>query len=169
MKLCIECKQLKPLEDFRTLSKSSDGKSYYCKECSRRRDSNFRVSHSTERKTYMKKYWKTHKRTESQKEIQKSVSKRIHESNKTNWMKILLEKNMVSCSICGYNDSFAAIDFHHVNPSEKEYSIGQLLIQKPTELRIAELEKVISVCANCHRRLHFDKNFNYLMEKVISG
>lgn len=31
------------------------------------------------------------------------------------------------CQICGYNRSFQALDLHHLNPSEKEFSISNAL------------------------------------------
>jgi hypothetical protein len=28
------------------------------------------------------------------------------------------------CSICGYNKCVAALEFHHLNPSEKDFTIS---------------------------------------------
>jgi hypothetical protein len=58
-----------------------------------------------------------------------------------------------SCSKCGYNKSFAALEFHHLDPTIKEYSLSQRRGLKEEILKI-ELSKCILVCANCHREIH---------------
>jgi predicted HNH restriction endonuclease len=57
------------------------------------------------------------------------------------------------CSICGYDKCSAALDFHHLNPLEKE-SKNDLRNLSWDRLKI-ELDKCILVCANCHREIHF--------------
>lgn len=56
------------------------------------------------------------------------------------------------CSNCGYNKSLSALDFHHLNPEEKDktYVNWRLKFDK----LIKELDKCILLCANCHRELH---------------
>ncbi len=56
------------------------------------------------------------------------------------------------CGICGYNTCIQALEFHHLDPKEKEFSIsGSCLgIEKLKD----ELKKCICVCANCHREIH---------------
>jgi len=58
------------------------------------------------------------------------------------------------CSICGYSKCSGALEFHHINPQDKEvkYFHGRKL-----ESIKAELDKCILVCANCHRELHYQK------------
>jgi 5-methylcytosine-specific restriction endonuclease McrA len=57
------------------------------------------------------------------------------------------------CTRCGYDQSSSALEFHHVTPSEKEYAWDEL--RKMSWDRIlAELEKCVLVCANCHREVH---------------
>lgn len=59
------------------------------------------------------------------------------------------------CSICEYDKCFAALDFHHIDPTQKEFKPAHLLGNFSTVARmITELEKCIMVCANCHRELH---------------
>lgn len=57
------------------------------------------------------------------------------------------------CQICGYNRAITALDLHHLNPEDKEFSIGTIL-NKDWELINAEIQKCILVCANCHREIH---------------
>lgn len=81
--------------------------------------------------------------------------KQYARDNYEKWMEIIRSKNMHICSKCGYSECFAAIDFHHVNPENKEGKANAILIQNPTPEKIAKLDNYISLCANCHRELHF--------------
>lgn len=57
------------------------------------------------------------------------------------------------CSQCGYNKNNAALDFHHVNPEEKE-TTWYGMRSKEWEFIEQELKKCILLCSNCHRELH---------------
>ena len=57
------------------------------------------------------------------------------------------------CNICGYNKCSAALEFHHINPKEKNFSIAQGANKKLID-ELEELQKCILVCANCHREIH---------------
>lgn len=57
------------------------------------------------------------------------------------------------CCICGYNKCPTALEFHHKNPEEKDFTLGanaNISFAKANE----EIKKCILVCANCHREIH---------------
>jgi hypothetical protein len=59
-----------------------------------------------------------------------------------------------SCEICGYNKCDSALEFHHLDPSKKDFSISNMkktTYNKKIEL---ELDKCRLLCANCHREEH---------------
>ncbi len=58
------------------------------------------------------------------------------------------------CEKCGYNKCIQALDFHHVNPSEKDFGIGHNGYTRSWEKCKKELDKCIILCANCHREIH---------------
>ena len=60
------------------------------------------------------------------------------------------------CVKCGYNKYDGALDFHHLDPSKKDFSISK---RKNCSLEVvkAELDKCILVCRNCHAELHFEE------------
>jgi hypothetical protein len=58
------------------------------------------------------------------------------------------------CSKCGYNKNYAALEFHHVDPSTKEFKWDKLRLHPP-EIMIKELAKCILVCSNCHKEIHY--------------
>ena len=58
------------------------------------------------------------------------------------------------CSICGYKKYAGALEFHHKDPSKKDFTIAnQRLITFDNRIK-KELDKCILVCANCHREQH---------------
>ena len=59
-----------------------------------------------------------------------------------------------SCKICQYDRCKQAIEFHHINPNEKDYNITDLKSSSKEKV-ITELEKGILLCANCHRETHY--------------
>lgn len=59
------------------------------------------------------------------------------------------------CNKCGYNRCNAALDFHHLNESVKEFTIGSVLATpKKWEKIVEEVKKCILLCCICHRELH---------------
>lgn len=63
------------------------------------------------------------------------------------------------CQICGYSKYAGALDFHHRNPSEKNFSIcKRLRSAKLNDVLKRELDKCDLLCANCHREVHFDES-----------
>jgi hypothetical protein len=62
------------------------------------------------------------------------------------------------CNVCyDCNKSFPTVvyDFHHLDPSEKDFSIGQKSFRSFEDLK-EELDKCVMLCSNCHRIRHWD-------------
>lgn len=57
------------------------------------------------------------------------------------------------CSCCGYNKSKTALEFHHLDPNEKSFTLSKNANRNWTSV-CQELKKCIMVCANCHREIH---------------
>lgn len=63
-------------------------------------------------------------------------------------------KQSVGCIVCGENE-LCTLDFHHLNPEDKEYNIGTMIVRGMSwENILLEIEKCIVLCSNCHRKLH---------------
>lgn len=58
------------------------------------------------------------------------------------------------CQCCGYNACNHALDFHHIDPKVKSFSIGAWTKTKFTQEVLDELDKCVLVCSNCHREIH---------------
>lgn len=54
----------------------------------------------------------------------------------------------------GYNKCIAALEFHHLDPNEKDFGIASSGATRTFEKIKVELDKCIMVCANCHREIH---------------
>jgi len=59
-----------------------------------------------------------------------------------------------SCINCGYNKYVGALDFHHLDPSKKDFEISRLKSLKFDERIKQELDKCVLLCSNCHREAH---------------
>ncbi len=57
-----------------------------------------------------------------------------------------------SCRNCNYDRYVGALEFHHLDPTQKDFSIAG---QRTSFERIrAELDKCVMLCSNCHREIH---------------
>lgn len=57
------------------------------------------------------------------------------------------------CEKCGYNRYIGALDFHHLDPKQKDFRLGSGSTISWDKTR-AEVDKCILVCSNCHREIH---------------
>ncbi len=53
------------------------------------------------------------------------------------------------CNRCGFNGHPAALHFHHIDPTKKEFNIGPFC-NKKWEIVEKEIRKCELLCANCH-------------------
>ena len=74
------------------------------------------------------------------------------------------------CQKCGYNKCLDALEFHHINPAEKDYAIAQMTHDHRTQEQIEnELKKCIVLCANCHREFHYlERTENISLDTYLS-
>lgn len=60
------------------------------------------------------------------------------------------------CEKCGYNKYNEVLEFHHLDPTKKDFGIASDGHCKSWEKVKKELDKCIMVCANCHREIHVE-------------
>lgn len=63
---------------------------------------------------------------------------------------ILVEEAGGSCRLCGYDKSPVALEFHHVNPSEKQFGLAEGGMARSIDRIRAEARKCVLLCSNCH-------------------
>jgi transposase len=54
------------------------------------------------------------------------------------------------CRLCGYARCLAALEFHHVDPAEKQFGVAQYGAARSIERVRAEVRKCVLLCSNCH-------------------
>ena len=58
------------------------------------------------------------------------------------------------CQRCGYVRCIDALEFHHSDSSQKDFSISEKGYTRSWTKVKEELDKCILLCANCHREVH---------------
>jgi hypothetical protein len=57
-----------------------------------------------------------------------------------------------SCVKCGYNRCLRSLQFHHIDPTQKDFAISSS--GKSWADILLELDKCVLVCSNCHGEIH---------------
>jgi len=123
--------------------------------------------------------WKKENKTSTLNSIKKYQEKnidKVREWNRLNKQKqnkkrrqfIEEYKSTCSCKKCGDVRSYV-LDFHHINPDEKEFDLGDASKYSIPRLKL-ELEKCITLCRNCHSEFHYlEKQQDISIEKYLQN
>ena len=60
-------------------------------------------------------------------------------------------KLKTGCIKCGYKEHPVALDFDHIDPAAKEFTIGTAYTSVSSKRLYKEIDKCQVLCANCHR------------------
>jgi hypothetical protein len=71
-----------------------------------------------------------------------------------NFKSMMVEYKGGCCIKCGYKKYIGALEFHHIDPSKKDFTLSHLKLSKFDDKIKNELDKCILVCSNCHREIH---------------
>jgi hypothetical protein len=142
---CAKCGEEKPKSEF-TPRQPRHKTSRYCLKCREEK----RVADHQKRLPY------ENEKYHSNKEVIRNKRRLERERVKTELMFLIGGE----CADCGLKISeewpSACFDFHHINPEEKEFSIGSVLRYSRDMQRLFEEAKKCSLlCSNCHRRRHY--------------
>lgn len=131
-KTCSRCKETKPTTDFCKAARMKDGFQPACKTC-------------------MNVAW-TNSRKKKQKHYQDVTTKRRHRyvERFNAW------KSTQHCMLC-FEDDHTCLDFHHLDPNEKDVNISDVSNAWSFERLQTELLKCVIICSNCHRKVHAGK------------
>lgn len=124
----------------------------YCKNCNVLKDKKNTYKVLVRGKTYFKTYCK---------KCDNTIIRKKYPDKRTPIIKKKREYCInyagKKCMICGYSRCVNALEFHHKDPSKKDFGISSTTItNKSVELLRNEIEKCILVCANCHREIHYN-------------
>lgn len=63
---------------------------------------------------------------------------------------VLVQEAGGRCCVCGYDRFLGALEFHHLDPSQKRLALSGQGVTYSLERLRAEARKCVLVCANCH-------------------
>lgn len=130
-KHCNHCNRDLLIEDFPWKNKAKGKRGSRCIECQRE----YSREHYRKNRTQYKEWRKVY-RAETKALVQEYKKSR-------------------GCSVCG-ETHIACLDFHHKDGEEKEFAISQMLSSQGRERVFQEIAKCVVLCANCHRKLHWE-------------
>jgi transposase len=64
--------------------------------------------------------------------------------------RLLVDEAGGRCSVCGYDRCVGALEFHHLVPAEKSFSLSHRGVARSLAKARAEASKCALLCANCH-------------------
>lgn len=132
-KQCSGCGVKKPITEFTNRKGSSDGYNARCRKCTQA----FAKRHYDENRGYY------------------LTKARKKEAAYFEWFSSLKEGR--SCEQCGESHP-ACLDFHHRDPSKKEFDLGMVKRKQFAKQRVLdEIAKCAVLCSNCHRKLHWEE------------
>ena len=148
-KKIIEQDRLRNIEIFKKSHK-------YCKVCKKEIDHSQRTNGKTTCSECNKELF-----------IKRSRSGYIKRRNTFN-----IFKTSFGCVICGYKKYSGALDFHHIDPKQKEIRLSGRHTASFSKKIKDELDKCVLVCKNCHYELHDVmrkdlKEYEKIIEKLI--
>ncbi len=120
---CTKCEEYLSLNNFSKSKSTEFGYYWWCKQC-----------HSKSRKGNGNTQTK---------------AKMRNRELKSYYKKLMGGK----CEKCGYAKSQAVLDFHHVNPADKEASMATLISSNNHDRILLEIDKCVLLCKNCHMEL----------------
>jgi hypothetical protein len=100
------------------------------------------------------KWYAKNKNNSAYKASQAETKKRLRKERRK-WFQDL--KKTLKCNRCPETD-WRVLDFHHKDPSQKDWEVANMVRSRWSQKRIlAEIDKCEVLCANCHRREHWDE------------
>lgn len=92
--------------------------------------------------------------------------KRIKIDRRMGW--INKYKIAKACQFCGYNANSAALDFDHIDPTQKLFKVASDNMTRSLRSIMREMRKCRVLCSNCHRIHTFENRFSYLGTKTTA-
>lgn len=129
MKTCSTCKIDKDETEYSFRNKAKGLLQHQCNDC---------------RRLSAKLSYQKHKKAVVAKVLVRNLEKR-------DWFQDI--KAGLSCCVCGENDPIC-LDFHHLDPNEKDFEPAKGRHTKSKADIIKELNKCACLCSNCHRKQH---------------
>lgn len=138
-KNCLKCNIIKPINEFNLNKSKKDGYQIYCRDCTRKTNNYYYNSNEDYRKKII-------------------VGNRNRKRKVVEWFREF--KTTLKCDQCDENHP-STLDFHHLDPAKKDINISEAAGEGYSiEKMKREINKCIILCANCHRKLHWNEKMD---------
>lgn len=143
-KKCTKCNRILSLDNFRWKNKALNKKHSRCKQCEK----------EIEKANYEKR--------------KDAIIARAYQYKQENVNLVNFYKQQGCCK-CGEKRGYV-LDFHHINPNQKDNTIAHMIKSSSLENLKKEIEKCALLCANCHREFHYlEKEQNITFSQYLEG
>lgn len=134
-KKCCTCHKILALAEFNKNKGRKDGLNSICRLCSQKRSKQYYQDNKESHKVVVNK-----QRNQRRKKLKRLINNYKTANN--------------GCTFCDEQELYC-LDFHHLDPTEKEFDVSQLVSRTVTPARlIAEMQKCIIACSKCHKKIH---------------
>ena len=142
-KVCNKCGKALPMTD-EYFYKSKGRYRSQCKECENKHHKEYYETHKEERTQYNRYYYARKKNQNFRYYCERRKLKRDE----------FLAKWRKPCQKCGEQRPYL-IQFHHIDPTTKEFNVSTSAGNKKTEIVEEEVKKCVCLCSNCHDEFHY--------------
>lgn len=153
-KLCTKCGIEKDESQFNKNSAAKDGLFSWCRECANKQSKKWYYENWIHSKEISKIYQEKNRDKVTQYRIEHR--EQILQRNKNRYIrgKELVDSLKKPCAKCGEDRKYI-IDFHHIDPTTKLFEISKGQTGRSHKKVIAEIEKCVCMCRNCHTEFHY--------------
>ena len=165
--VCSTCGAVFPLtsEHF---YKRGNGFRSQCKWCEKKKQKEYYEAHKDESRERVKRFYEIHREKKNQYSRDyyarvkdtpeyKEKAKQYSRNRKENRQRIrndFLAKWRKPCQKCGEQRLYL-IQFHHIDPSTKEFDVSTNVSYKKRDKCEEEVKKCVCLCSNCHDEFHY--------------
>lgn len=144
MQTCTKCKNEKSNEEMRVGRK-------ICKECYNNDRAIYREM-NREKTRQATRNWMNKNKDEilSRRRDKYPEKKKLRDAMK----QTLVNLRGGCCFVCGYKKCLSALEFHHTDPTKKDFTVSHNMKTEITQDILNEVNKCVILCANCHREVH---------------
>lgn len=113
-------------------------------------------------------HWRNKSLNTKRSECKECHNDKVKEKYQNNKKILHSLKSGKKCIKCGYDKCVNALDFHHIDESNKIANVSDLAVHYNIDSAIEESKKCVLLCANCHREFHYmEYNYNMTIQEFL--